>query len=92
MNDEMTLKASIDISLYPLRDEYIPAVADFIERISAYPDIEVLRNDLSTQLFGEFDAIMDLLKAEIRYSWEHWGKGVLVIKFLADDLRGLKDL
>jgi uncharacterized protein YqgV (UPF0045/DUF77 family) len=92
MSDEMTLKASIDISLYPLRDEYIPAVADFIERISAYPDIEVLRNDLSTQLFGEFDAIMDLLKAEIRYSWEHWGKGVLVIKFLADDLRGLKDL
>jgi hypothetical protein len=43
-------------------------------------------------LYGEFDAIMDLLKVEIRYSWEHWGKGVLVIKFLADDLRGLKDL
>ena len=35
---------------------------------------------------------MDLLKIEIRHSWQQWGKGVLVIKFLAGDLQGLKDL
>ena len=34
---------------------------------------------------------MDLLKTEIRRSWESHGKGVFVIKFLMDDLRGLAD-
>ena len=52
----------------------------------------MLRNDLSTQLIGDFDTLMDLLKIEIRASWETFGKGVFVIKFLAGDLQGLKDL
>ena len=47
------MEASVDISLYPLKDEFIPAVADFIDRISAYPGVNVVRNDLSTQLFGD---------------------------------------
>jgi hypothetical protein len=86
------MQSSIDISLYPLSDDYMPAVADFITRISAYPGVTVLRNDLSTQLIGDFDTLMDLLKIEIRASWETFGKGVFVIKFLAGDLQGLKDL
>jgi hypothetical protein len=86
------MQASIDISLYPLSDDYMPAVADFISRISAYPGVTVLRNDLSTQLIGDFATLMDLLKVEIRASWQTWGKGVFVIKFLAGDLQGLKDL
>jgi hypothetical protein len=86
------MQASIDISLYSLSDDYMPAVADFITRISAYSDVTVLRNDLSTQLIGDFGTIMDLLKIEIRASWKTWGKGAFVIKFLAGDLQGLKDL
>lgn len=82
---------SVDISLYPLKDDFIPAVADFIERISAYPGVQVRRNDLATQLFGDYEQIMDLLKVEIRHSWQTHGKGVFVIKFLMDDLRGLAD-
>lgn len=85
------MDASVDISLYPLKDEFIPAVADFIERISGYPGVNVVRNDLATQLYGDYDQIMDLLKAEIRHSWQIHGKGVFVIKFLMDDLRGLAD-
>ncbi|MEX0942684.1 MAG: YkoF family thiamine/hydroxymethylpyrimidine-binding protein [Pseudomonadales bacterium] len=85
------MNTSIDISLYPLNEDYLPPIREFIERISSEPDIHVVRNDLSTQLFGDYDAIMDLLKREIRYSWERWGKGTFVIKFLMDDLRGLAD-
>ena len=33
--------------------------------------------------------IMDLLKIEVRLSWEKYGKSIFVIKFLRDDLRGL---
>lgn len=83
------MKASVDISLYPLADEYIPAIKEFIERVQEYPEIAVVRTDLSTQLYGDFDQIMALLTAEVKLSWEKYGKGIFVIKFLRDDLRGL---
>jgi uncharacterized protein YqgV (UPF0045/DUF77 family) len=83
------MKASVDISLYPLADEYIPAIKEFIERVQKYPEIAVVRSDLSTQLYGDFDQIMELLTVEVKLSWEKYGKGIFVIKFLKDDLRGL---
>jgi len=85
------MKMTVDISLYPLADEYIPAIQEFIDRIQLHPDIAVIRTDLSTQLFGEFDDVMGVLKDEIRISWEKYGKGVFVVKFFMDDLRGLAD-
>jgi len=85
------LKASIDMSLYPLADDYIPAIKEFIESLASYDRIAVKRNDLSTQLFGDYDQIMDILKIEIRRSWETHGKGIFVVKFLMEDLQGLAD-
>lgn len=83
------MKASVDISLYPLKDEYIPAIKEFIERVQRYPEVAVVRNDLSTQLYGNYELIMSLLKVEVRLSWEKYGKSIFVIKLLGDDLRGL---
>lgn len=83
------MKTSVDISLYPLAGEYIPAIKEFIERVQKYPDVSVVRNDLSTQLYGDYDQVMDLLKVELRLSWEKYGKSIFVIKFLNGDLRGL---
>ena len=83
------MKASVDISLYPLKDEYIPVIKEFIERVQRYPEVAVVRNDLSTQLYGNYELIMDLLKVEVRLSWEKYGKSIFVIKLLGDDLRGL---
>jgi uncharacterized protein YqgV (UPF0045/DUF77 family) len=83
------MKASVDISLYPLADDYIPAIKEFIERVQHYPDIAVVRTDLSTQLYGDYEQIIDLLKVEVKLSWEKYGKSIFVIKFLQDDLRGL---
>jgi uncharacterized protein YqgV (UPF0045/DUF77 family) len=83
------MKASVDISLYPLADEYIPVIKEFIERVQRYPEVAVVRNDLSTQLYGNYELIMDLLKVEVRLSWEKYGKSIFVIKLLGDDLRGL---
>jgi hypothetical protein len=85
------MKVSVDISLYPLNEDYIPAIKEFIEALPLHPDVIVTRNDLSTQIFGDYDVVMDLIKSEIRKSWEKYGEGVFVIKYLLGDLRGLAD-
>ena len=85
------MKVSVDISLYPLNEDYIPAIKEFIKALPQHPDVIVTRNDLSTQLFGDYDVVMDLIKSEIRKSWEKYGKGIFVIKYLLGDLRGLAD-
>ena len=39
------MKASIDISLYPLNQDYLPAIDAFIKALKPYPDIDVVEND-----------------------------------------------
>ena len=72
-----------------MADEFIPAINEFIERVQQYPSIAAVRNGFSTQLFGDYEQIMEFLKIEIRLSWEQYGKSILVVKFLGGDLRSL---
>ncbi|HIG42938.1 MAG: YkoF family thiamine/hydroxymethylpyrimidine-binding protein [bacterium] len=85
------MKVSVDVSLYPLADDYIPAIQEFIDRVQTYSDVAVVRNDLSTQIYGDYDVVTDILKTEIRLSWEKYGRSIFVVKYLQDDLRGLAD-
>ena len=81
------MKVSVDLSLYPLADEYVPAIIDLIHRLQAREGIEVVRNALSTQLFGDYDLVMKALADELRHSWEQHGRAVLVAKFILGDVR-----
>lgn len=80
------MKLSVEISMYPLKDEYIPAIKDFIERLSKHPDLRVITNTMSTQVFGDYDLLMDILKTEMRASWEQFGRAIFVCKFIDGDL------
>jgi len=81
------MQISVDLSLYPLQDEYIPVIIDFIHRVQAHEGIEVVRNQMSTQLFGECARVMAVLAEEMRHSFETHGKAVLVAKFVNGDVR-----
>lgn len=80
------MQLSVDISMYPLKDEYIPAIKDFIQRLSEQPQLQVITNTMSTQVFGDYDLVMDILKAEMRKSWEQFGRAIFVCKFIDGDL------
>lgn len=75
---------SLDISYYPLGREHIPHILDFIERLKSHPELLVRTNGLSTQVFGEFDHVMDFVKHEIRQSFEV-PHSVFVIKIVNSD-------
>lgn len=74
------MKIAVDISLYPLDADFIPPIKDVIARLNAHADLEVWTNAMSTQVVGEFDAVMDALKAEIGVTFAQIPKGVFVMK------------
>ena len=81
------MQLSVEISKYPLADDYITPIKGFIEQLHKYPDITVLTNTMSTQVFGDYDSVMQALQACIKWSFEQFGKVVFVVKFIHGDLR-----
>ena len=72
----------VEISLYPLRNDYIPPIRGFIERLNADGRFKVITNDMSTQVFGEYDEVMGALTRELRPTFERDGKAIFVMKVL----------
>ena len=71
--------ATIEISMYALSDDYAQRVIAFIQRVKQNPNIRVEVNGLSTQLFGEYDLLMNSLKEEMLYDLEN-GSAVFLLK------------
>lgn len=76
------MQVAVDISLYPLDENFIPPIKDIIERLVQYDGVEVERNRMSTQLRGDFDVVMPALTREIRATFDNVPKAVFAIKIL----------
>jgi len=81
------VSVSVDISLYPLKENFITPIDDFIASLQKYENIEVRTNSISTQLFGEYDTIMDILKKEISKTFDIEKNVVLNVKIVNGDSR-----
>ncbi|GHF81690.1 YkoF family thiamine/hydroxymethylpyrimidine-binding protein [Thalassotalea marina] len=80
------MQLSVEISKYPLHQDYIPYIKDFIERLNQHQGIEVITNTMSTQLFGDHDTVMKVLSEEIKRSHQTYGKSIFVCKFIGGNL------
>jgi uncharacterized protein YqgV (UPF0045/DUF77 family) len=77
------MNIGVEISLYPLNADYIPPIKDFIERLNAAaPALRIVTNAMSTQVFGDYDALMPVLLRELRQTFLHNDKAVFVMKVL----------
>ncbi|MBV6423041.1 MAG: hypothetical protein NAOJABEB_00830 [Steroidobacteraceae bacterium] len=72
----------VEVSLYPLTADFIPPIADFIARVNRHAGLKVVTNSLSTQIFGPYEAVMRVLQAEIRPTFESGAKAVFVMKVI----------
>jgi len=52
----------VEISLYPLKADYIPRVHEFIDHLSARKQLRLVTNSMSTQVFGGFEEVMEALR------------------------------
>ncbi len=84
------MQLSVDISLYPLKDEYAPVVIEFIDRLKQYEGLRVISNTMTTQIFGEYDLVHDVLRKEMRHSIATYGRSIFVCKFIDGDLSPVK--
>lgn len=80
------MQLSIEMSLYPLTDEYIPVIKEFIDRLNSHAGLTVHTNTMSTQVFGEFDVLMPVFQAELKKTYEKIPSQCLVCKFINRDL------
>jgi uncharacterized protein YqgV (UPF0045/DUF77 family) len=78
----MSMDIGVEISLYPLHQQYIPPIQDFIDRLNLDRRLRVVTNSMSTQVFGDYDAIMQTLVRELRVTFEGNDKAVFVMKVL----------
>ena len=59
----------VEISLYPLTADYVPLIRDFVARFNADARFRVQTNSMSTQVFGDFEPLMDALNQQLRTSF-----------------------
>ena len=82
------MRVSVDISLYPLDKDFVPPINDFIERLQAHGSIKIFSNPMATQLVGEYDDIMFVLKQEIGETFKKIPNAVFTIKILNNPIEG----
>jgi uncharacterized protein YqgV (UPF0045/DUF77 family) len=82
--DLNTMKISVELTLTPLQDDYEPAIINFIRSLRT-SGLTVLENPLSTQVYGDYDAVMTLLQKEMKVALEAVERGLLYIKIVKSD-------
>ncbi len=86
MQRESVIRITAEISLYPLNEGFVADIREFIQLLRERLDIELVTNQMSTQLTGEYDAVTGALQSCMRQSMEHHGTLVFVVKYVNADL------
>ena len=60
------MRISVDISLYPLTEDYVEPILAFIAQLESNPKLIVKRNSLSTQVFGEYRDVWICLTKKLK--------------------------
>ena len=82
------MEISVDISMYPLQKEFEAPILAFIKMLEKEKSVEVVRNELSTQVHGEYKIIMALLEKEMFSVFSEIPDSIFVLKFVGNNRQG----
>lgn len=79
------MEATMELSIYPLHSDYKNKVKSFLKKLNRHRGLTIESNGMSTQIFGAYDRIMEVLHVDIRETLEKedvmvvlkMGKGIL---------------
>lgn len=84
------MNLSVEISMYPLQDNYKTKIKEFLHHINQQAkEVEIRTSNMSTRLFGDYEAVTSLLNQAMQHSMQKHGKIVFVCKYLQGDAREL---
>ena len=82
------MEISVDISMYPLKQEFEAPILAFISQLEKEESVEVVRNELSTQVHGDYKVIMTLLEKEMFSVFSEIPDSIFVLKFVGNNRQG----
>ena len=78
------MNISVELTLTPLQDNFEPPIIEFIKKLRD-SGLTVLENPLSTQVYGDYDTVMNVLQVEMKTALEAVDKGLLYMKIVKSD-------
>lgn len=78
------MRISVELTLTPLQNDFEAPIIDFIKKLRA-SGLTILENPLSTQVYGEYDKVMQLITSELKNSFELIDNGILLLKIVKSD-------
>ncbi len=82
------MEISVDISMYPLQREFEAPILAFIDMLEKEQSVELVRNELSTQVHGDYKIIMALLEKEMFSVFTEIPDSIFVLKFVGNNRQG----
>ncbi|MEL6975291.1 MAG: YkoF family thiamine/hydroxymethylpyrimidine-binding protein [Bacteroidota bacterium] len=78
---------SVELTLTPLQNDFEPPIIDFIQQLRK-SGLTVLENPLSTQVYGPYDGVMEVLQEQIKTTFEDLEHVVLTMKMVKSNRSG----
>jgi len=80
------MNISVEISYYPMQEEYVQPILEFIDRLKKHIEIQTKNTGISTQIFGGYADVMRILTIEIEKSFA-LPNSIFVLKIINSDLQ-----
>ena len=83
------MNISVELTFSPLQNDFEDHIIGFIKKLRD-SGLTILENPLSTQVYGDYDAVMQVLNTEIKTAFALMDKGLLYLKIVKSDRSGYK--
>ena len=80
------MKITVELSLYPLRENYTEVIIEFIKSLKNTDSIQVHSTAMSTYVTGDYDDVMKTLQVELKKIYTIVPDSATVIKIIPKDL------
>lgn len=78
------MEISVELTFSPLQDNFKESVIEFIKKLRA-SGLIVMENPLSTQVYGDYDKVMQVLNQEIKQAFNLIENGIMYVKIVKSD-------
>lgn len=75
------MQISVELALIPLQDDFEAPIKAFIRKLRS-SGLTVMENPLGTQIYGDYDKIMEFLTEEVKEAFQATDHVILTIKMV----------